>query len=100
MVQELTILAEAPKPSGRGGGHGGKTWETGSSQEVKELTEEDLNKYTIFDVVMPLPGFDVEYPGGRIGEMYAEIIKADGMDIHRMKRDQRCVPSSPFYTQG
>ena len=45
----------------------------------------------IFDVVMPLPGFDVDYPGGRIGELYLEIMRADGLDPHRMRREQRSV---------
>lgn len=62
---------------------------TSSSQEVRQLTEDDLDKYTIFDVVMPLPGFDVEYPSGSIGELYMEIMKADGLDPHRMRREQR-----------
>jgi tRNA pseudouridine13 synthase len=56
---------------------------------VRQLTEDDLDKYTIFDVVMPLPGFDVEYPSGSIGELYMEIMKADGLDPHRMRREQR-----------
>jgi hypothetical protein len=30
---------------------------------IKTLTESDLDKYTIFDVIMPLPGTDVAYPG-------------------------------------
>jgi hypothetical protein len=54
-----------------------RSWETGSSQEVKELFEDDVSDYTIFDVVMPLPGFDV--------------------DLHRMRRDQRYVRSSNTY---
>lgn len=77
------------------GGNKGKRpqrdWKTSSSQEVKQLTEEDLPDYTIFDVVMPLPGFDVEYPGGDIGELYVKIMKADGLDPNRMRREQRFV---------
>ena len=31
---------------------------------IKQLKEEDIKsgKYTIFDVVLPIPGFSVEYP--------------------------------------
>ena len=36
--------------------------ETSSSQEVKVLTEEDLPDYQITDVLLPLPGWNVEYP--------------------------------------
>lgn len=65
--------------------------ETSSSATMKHLTEEDLDKYTIFDVVHPLPGFDVEYPKNKIGELYKEMLKADGLDLDRMRRDQRLV---------
>ncbi|WVF66366.1 hypothetical protein IAT40_001106 [Kwoniella sp. CBS 6097] len=66
-----------------------RKWTTTSSPEVKVLTAEDLPNYTIFDVVVPLPGWDVDYPGGAIGELYEKLLKADGLDAHRMRRDQR-----------
>ncbi|KAL5527594.1 hypothetical protein ACEPAG_6395 [Sanghuangporus baumii] len=47
---------------------------------VKTLTEEDVDKYTIFDVLMPLPGKDVAYPGGALGERYREFLRMDGLD--------------------
>jgi tRNA pseudouridine13 synthase len=53
------------------------------------LTEEDLPNYTIFDVIMPLPGWNIEYPGGTSGELYEKILKADGLDPTKLKRDQR-----------
>ncbi|AFR94528.1 tRNA pseudouridine13 synthase [Cryptococcus neoformans C23] len=68
-----------------------KSWKTSSSPTVRRLTAEDItNKtHTIFDVVMPLPGFDVDYPGGEVGELYDRILKADGLDKDRMRREQR-----------
>ncbi|WWD22862.1 hypothetical protein CI109_107357 [Kwoniella shandongensis] len=66
-----------------------RKWQTSSSPDVKQLIEEDLPNYSIFDVVVPLPGFDVEYPGGAIGELYEKMLKADGLDPHRMRREQR-----------
>jgi len=76
--------------------HGGrkdrkKKWETTSSQDVQQLTDAEVANHTIFDVVMPLPGFDVEYPSGHIGELYLQIMRADGLDPHRMRREQRSV---------
>lgn len=70
-----------------------KNWETTSSPEVKQLTEENLGYYTIFDVVMPLPGWNVDYPGGAMRQLYFDIMKADGLDPNRMRRDQRYVPN-------
>lgn len=60
-----------------------------SSQQVKHLTPEDLANHTIFDVVLPLPGYDVEYPQGEVGEFYASMLEADGLDIKFMRREQR-----------
>jgi tRNA pseudouridine13 synthase len=65
--------------------------QTSSSQEVKQLTEEDLPNYTIHDVLMPLPGWNIDYPAGEIGELYTKILQADGLDPKRMQRDQRYV---------
>jgi len=78
-------VAEATRPSQK------KDWETTSSKEVKQLTEEDLAHYTIFDVIMPLPGWNVDYPGGTMGQLYFDFLTADGLDPNRMRRDQRSV---------
>jgi tRNA pseudouridine13 synthase len=71
--------------------------QSSSSQEVKQLTEEDISSgsYTIHDVIMPLPGWNIDYPAGDIGELYTKILKEDGLDPKRMQRDQRYVVSTP-----
>ncbi|KAJ3566416.1 hypothetical protein NP233_g7023 [Leucocoprinus birnbaumii] len=56
---------------------------------VKTLTEEDLDNYTIFDVIMPLPGTDVAYPGGKLGERYREFLRIDGLDPDNFVRKQK-----------
>ncbi|KAJ7638956.1 pseudouridine synthase [Roridomyces roridus] len=56
---------------------------------IKTLTEEDLDKYTIFDVIMPLPGADVAYPGGNLGEKYREYLRMDGLDPDNFVRKQK-----------
>ncbi|WRT63389.1 uncharacterized protein IL334_000294 [Kwoniella shivajii] len=66
-----------------------RKWATTSSPEVKQLTEEDLPNHTIFDVIMPLPGWDIDYPGGVIGTKYEEALKKDGLDSRKMRREQR-----------
>uniref|UniRef100_A0A8C6YB03 Pseudouridine synthase 7 n=1 Tax=Naja naja TaxID=35670 RepID=A0A8C6YB03_NAJNA len=38
------------------------------------IEEVDVDNYTIHDVVMPLPGFDVIYPKHKIGESYKEML--------------------------
>ena len=56
---------------------------------MKTLTTDDAHKYSIFDVIMPLPGRDVEYPGGPLGERYREFLKRDGLDPDNFIRKQR-----------
>ncbi|KAF9646008.1 tRNA pseudouridine synthase D [Thelephora ganbajun] len=57
--------------------------------KVKTLTEEDLAKYTIFDVIMPLPGIDVAFPGGILGDRYRQFLTADGLDPNNFHRKQK-----------
>ena len=56
---------------------------------MKTLTEEDIDKYSIFDVIMPLPGIDVAYPGGSLGERYREFLRLDGLDPENFHRKQK-----------
>ncbi|EIW82095.1 tRNA pseudouridine synthase D [Coniophora puteana RWD-64-598 SS2] len=61
-------------------------WEPPS---VKTLTESDVDQYSIFDVIMPLPGRDVSYPGGKLGDRYREFLVADGLDPDNFIRKQK-----------
>ena len=58
---------------------------------VKLVTEEDIqnNRYTLDDVVLPLPGTDVTYPSNEIGRDYSDLLSADGLDIHSLRRSQK-----------
>ncbi|KAI0481471.1 pseudouridine synthase [Xylaria cf. heliscus] len=58
------------------------------------VTEDDLQdgKYSIYDVVLPSPGWDVVYPSNEIGEFYAEFMgkpENGGLDPYNMRRRQR-----------
>jgi tRNA pseudouridine13 synthase len=63
-----------------------KPWEP---PRMRALTADDVDKHTIFDVVMPLPGKDVAYPGGQLGERYKEFLKMDGLDPDNFVRKQK-----------
>lgn len=41
------------------------------------LTEETVGKYTIYDVVMPLPGYDIKAPGGAVGQIYQDLVEQE-----------------------
>merc|ERR1712071_400863 len=48
---------------------------------VQLVKEEDVTegKYIISDVVLPLAGHNIKYPGGSAGELFEELLKEDGL---------------------
>lgn len=67
-------------------------------QRSRELTQEDIDsgKYSIFDIVLPLPGFDVNYPKNLI-EGYKKIMEKDGLDPEAMVRKVKDFSFSGSY---
>eukprot|EP00795_Rhopilema_esculentum_P017264 gene17264-8827_t len=55
--------------------------------QVKMLTEADLASmaYKITDIVIPLPGYDVTYPGFGAKEWYSELLALDGLSLEDMR---------------
>jgi len=71
-------------------------------ERARALTKEEVEsgKYSIFDVVLPQPGFDVEYPSNEIGEYYKEFMGSErggGLDPHDMRRKWKDVSLSGGY---
>jgi tRNA pseudouridine13 synthase len=71
-------------------------------ERARPLTADEASsgKYTIWDVVLPQPGFDVEYPQNSIGEFYKEFMgseKGGGLDPYNMRRPWREVSLSGGY---
>ncbi|RDX55545.1 tRNA pseudouridine synthase D [Lentinus brumalis] len=85
-LEDKVANEENAKDSGRSGKRSRKAWE---APKVKTLTEADLDKYSIFDVIMPLPGKDVDFPGGALGERYKEFLRRDGLDPENFVRKQK-----------
>ena len=62
--------------------------------KVHALSDEDISssKYSIFDVVLPTPGWDVVYPDNDIGQFYTEFMgrpENGSLDPHSMHRRQK-----------
>ncbi|CCG84404.1 protein of unknown function [Taphrina deformans PYCC 5710] len=56
---------------------------------ARHLRSEELSNYTIYDVVLPLPGCDVSYPNHDIKEYYAEFMKKEQLDPFNMVRNTK-----------
>lgn len=49
------------------------------------LTEDNVSQYTLKDVVLPVPGFDVEYPKNDIGSAFKALLAKDGVYMNTWK---------------
>ncbi|KAI1414695.1 pseudouridine synthase [Hypoxylon sp. FL1857] len=72
----------------------GSITEEARGLKAHALTEEEASsgKYSIFDVVLPSPGWDVIYPGNELAQFYTEFMAKEengGLDPHNMLRRQK-----------
>ena len=60
----------------------------GEVQRARPITEEEIEskKYTVFDIVLPTPGYDVIYPTHLV-KFYEELMQKDNIDCHKMRRN-------------
>ncbi|KAH3668172.1 hypothetical protein OGAPHI_001926 [Ogataea philodendri] len=59
---------------------------------AKPVTQEDVDqkRYTIHDIVLPTPGFDVRYPeNSQLRQTYVDVMSKDGLDPFKMSRRVR-----------
>lgn len=62
-----------------------------NAQQVKILSEEDIEKYSINDVVLPLPGFDVKYPENIVKDWYKDALDTYGLQLEMHKQKVKLV---------
>jgi tRNA pseudouridine13 synthase len=71
-------------------------------ERARPLSAEEAasGKFSVWDVVLPQPGFDVEYPANEIGEFYTQFMGSEaggGLDPQNMRRGWREVSLSGGY---
>ncbi|KAK9318874.1 pseudouridine synthase [Lipomyces orientalis] len=68
--------------------------------KARPITAEEVRagQFTIFDVVMPSPGFDVEYPARpELRESYERIMAKDGLSPYKMRHNVKEFSLSGAY---
>ncbi|KAG7400675.1 hypothetical protein PHYBOEH_004722 [Phytophthora boehmeriae] len=60
------------------------------------VTLENLHEYSIYDVVLPLPGYSIAYPENSLKQRYEEILEADGVNFQTLER----VTNSEYHLPG
>lgn len=71
-------------------------------ERARPLTETEANSghYSIFDVVLPLPGYDIVYPDNETGAFYRKFmssVEGGELDADDMRRKQRDFSLSGSY---
>ncbi|POS78862.1 pseudouridine synthase TruD/Pus7 [Diaporthe helianthi] len=71
-------------------------------QRARHLTEAEVQSgtYTVFDLVLPVPGYDVLYPDNDIGEFYVEFMSRPDngrLNPHKMRRSKKDFSLSGAY---
>ncbi|KAK7733936.1 multisubstrate pseudouridine synthase 7 [Cytospora paraplurivora] len=71
-------------------------------QRARPLSQEEAQsgKYTVFDLVLPCPGYDVIYPPNDIGDFYVEFMgrpENGGLNPHKMRRSKKDFSLSGAY---
>lgn len=62
-----------------------------SEETVIISSEDDLERYSIYDVVLPLPGFDVKYPENVVKDWYKEALEEYGLELEMHKQKVKLV---------
>jgi len=71
-------------------------------ERARALTAEEAasGKYSIFNIILPTPGYDIEYPDNDIGDYYKEFMRSErggGLDPSNMRRAQQDFSLSGSY---
>ncbi|XP_057372375.1 pseudouridylate synthase 7 homolog [Daphnia carinata] len=60
-----------------------------NQRKVIFIDENNIHNYTINDVLLPLPGFDITYPANEVAKWYTELLQADGLSEMDFKQSTK-----------
>ncbi|KAI9721840.1 MAG: hypothetical protein M1812_002176 [Candelaria pacifica] len=71
-------------------------------ERARALNKEEVEsgKYSIFDIVLPTPGFDILYPSNDLLDFYKSFMASErggGLDLHDMRRAWKDISLSGSY---
>ncbi|VEN43027.1 unnamed protein product [Callosobruchus maculatus] len=70
--------------------------ENTTKPEIKVLAKEDLENYTVYDIVLPTPGYDVVYPEN-LKEHYKAVLEEFGLTLEMPKQKVKTYTLSGNY---
>ena len=53
------------------------------------VTADTVSNYSIEDVVLPLPGYDVKYPENGTKAWYQELMAQDDLDVDNLRHKNK-----------
>ena len=56
-----------------------------NQRKVIAIDAENITNFTIYDVLLPMPGFGIIYPANEVAKWYAELLEADGLGDKGLK---------------
>ena len=62
-----------------------------NQRKVIFIDENNIKDYTINDIILPLPGFDITYPANEVAGWYTELLEADGLTEMDFKQSTKYV---------
>ncbi|KAH7328457.1 pseudouridine synthase [Stachybotrys elegans] len=88
------IITPSDGNNNRNNNDGGEDDDEDAPLRARPLTEEEAasGRHTIYDVVLPVPGYEVLYPDNEIGAFYTSFMGREengGLDPHNMRRIHR-----------
>lgn len=99
---DLVLVTFEKAPDGVENGVDATASDEPQFQRARHLTEAEVQsgKYTVFDLVLPCPGYDVLYPDNDIGEFYVEFMSRPEngrLNPHKMRRAKKDFSLSGAY---